>query len=218
MVIQRFPYYFKQIKTGRAPKSCTFSPDGKYLYISLLNEKEKGIEVFNVNTKQKVTTITPVCKNPENNYGYPEGEFNHIDSSYWFTRMTTAEFFIYKNGDVKSYNCHGIWPKVLKFDPDYNKIAISNWVSNTVSIFNTTNCNLEKIIKTGKTPRGIAWIDSETLAVALFGTGDVQIFNINEDNPVFTIEQQGGNARDIIYDKEGNILYFSDMLRGTVYK
>jgi len=213
-----FPHFVKYVKSGRAPKSCTFSPDGKNIYVTLLNQKKNGVDIFDFTTMIKIKTITPGCTDPEKNIGYPEGTFNHFDKSFWFTRMTTGEFFVYKNGEIENYSSKGIWPKVIEFDPDYNKIAISNWLSNTVTIFYEKTRKHFITIKTGKTPRGIAWINWNTFAVALFGEGKIQVFQINNDKPIFTIEYNGRAARDIIYDKANKILYFSDMGRNRVYK
>jgi len=208
----------KQAKSGRAPKSCSFSPDGQYIYVTLLNQLGNGVDVFNFHSMRKIQTITPECLIPENNLGYSEGNFNLTDSSFWFTCMTTAEYFVYKNGEIEAYNTKGIWPKVIEFDLEYKKVAISNWVSNTVSIFDVNTKNHLYTKKTGEKPRGISWIDEETFAVAHFGSGIIQIFRTDLEEAVFTIDYGGYAARDIIYDDKNNVLYFSDMRNNKVYK
>jgi len=213
-----FPHFFKEGKTGRAPKSCTFSPDRAYIYVTLLNQQGHGVDIFDFSSMKKIKTLKPHCPEPENNIGYSEGTFNPNDGSFWFTRMTTANFFLYKEDNLIEYDSEGSWPKVISFDPDFKKIAISNWVSNTITIFDVSTGKHLYTNNTGNAPRGIAWLDLKTFAVALFGDGRIQIFKTDIDEPVFTINYEGYATRDIIYDDINSLLYFSDMGRNRVYK
>jgi len=221
-----FPCLRKEVKTGRAPKSCFFSPDGRFIAVCLLSDN--GIDLFDAHTLAHLKRIRPPSGTDENAYvqqeyfwGYAEGRFLDTTGDFWFTRMTTGRFFIYDplTDSLAAYNAGGSWTKVVSFSPDRRHAAFSHWLSNTVTLFDTRSRQMLRTIRTGKEPRGIAWIDEETIAVALYGTGDVQIFHIGTGRLIHTIMARGGySARDVCFDPASQMLYFSDSGRASVRK
>ena len=220
-----FPYFRKSVLTGRAPKSCCFSPDGKTIAVCLLSDN--GIDLYDSHTLHFIKRIHTSHDKHEDTYvskehfwGFAEGQYLDQTGDFWFTRMTTGEFFVYtpEEDTIRTYDARGSWTKAVSFSPDRNYVALSHWLSNTITIFHTHSRMLFRTIKTGKNPRGIAWIDTQTVAVALYATGDVQVFDMNTGEMIHTIPHQGGAARDVCFDPERQILYNSDMTRALVRK
>ncbi|MBN2571814.1 MAG: beta-propeller fold lactonase family protein, partial [Ignavibacteriales bacterium] len=87
----------------------------------------------------------------------------------------------------------------------------------TFSIFDVKTRKHFKTLKTGKTPRGIAWINDSTVAITLFGNGDLQVFNINTGKVIHTYQERGA-MRDVRYDTTSKILYMGNMGTNLVYK
>tara|TARA_B100001564_G_scaffold121096_1_gene101047 strand:- start:505 stop:1077 length:573 start_codon:yes stop_codon:yes gene_type:complete len=87
-----------------------------------------------------------------------------------------------------------------------------------VTIFEVDTKKFVRKIKTGETPRGIVWLNDSTFATALFSEGDVEVFNANSGEKVVKIQGFGGAARDIQYDREKQILYYSNMANAKIYK
>ncbi|MCD6337486.1 MAG: hypothetical protein J7M01_04565, partial [Candidatus Marinimicrobia bacterium] len=77
-----FPYFRKTAKTGSSPKSCTFSPDGKYVYVTLLGQRHVAVEIYTVNPFEKIKTLYPGCDDPAQDYGYAEGAFRERDGNF----------------------------------------------------------------------------------------------------------------------------------------
>lgn len=220
-----FPYFRKSVKTGRAPKSCCFSPDGTMLAVCLLSDN--GVDLYDTRTMHMIKRITPAFHeggdpytNREHFWGYAEGQFHDQSGDFWFTRMTTGEFYVYQSevDTIFTYDAKGSWTKAVSFSPTRTYVAFSHWLSNSITIFDTQSRSLLKKIKTGKTPRGMAWIDERTIAVALYGTGDVQVFHVETGELMHTITPHGHSARDVCYDPRTQMIYFSDSGRSVVRK
>ena len=134
--------------------------------------------------------------------------------------MTTGDFFIwYKNNDsIEKYDSKGKWTKIIEINPNQSLVAMSHWISNTITIFNVNTKQFVREIKTGKTPRGISWLNDSILCTALFKDGDLEVFNINTGKKILNIKGYGGAARDIQFDRESKILYYSNMALSKVFK
>ena len=82
--------------------------------------------------------------------------------------MTTGDFFVwYKEIDSLEYfDSKGVWTKIIQFSPDKDLVAMSHWVSNSITVFDINTKTLIREIKTGKTPRGIVWFSDSIFAAA----------------------------------------------------
>ena len=216
---EHFPFFYKTANTGRAPKSCSFSPNGLSVAVTLLNQRKTAVQFFKTDSFIKIKTLYPYCDIEEKNKGYAEGMWKN-NNEFWFTRMTTGDFFIWhKNKDsLEWFDSKGTWTKIIKLNPKQTLVAMSHWVSNSVTIFDVNTKSLVRKIKTGKTPRGIVWINDSVFATALFGVGDIEVYNVNSGKKVNNIKGFGGNARDIQYDRKKKILYYSNMGLAKIYK
>lgn len=215
------PFFSKHLDTGLAPKSCSFSPDGKTIMVTLLNQPARAVDVFSVTPFEKIRTLNAGGTDLKNDLNYAEGRFYMKDSTFWFTRMTTGEYFIYHSREdslEKGRSTHGQWTKVVEFSPDNRYVAFSHWLSNGVSVFGTENHELVRDILTKMTPRGIAWIGNDTIAVASFDEGDIEAFSLGTGKLVRSIHEDRAAMRDVRFDSIHRMLYYDDMYHGRVYK
>ena len=216
---ETFPFFYKTAKTGRAPKSCAFSPNDSIVAVTLLNQKKTAVQFFRTDSLVKTKTLFPPCNIEDKNKGYAEGIWKN-NNEFWFSRMTTGHFFIWhKDKDsIEYYDSKGTWTKIIEINPNQNLVAMSHWISNSVTIFDVNTKKFIRKIKTGETPRGIVWLNDSIFATALFNEGDVEVYNAISGKKVQNIKGFGGNARDIQYDRENKILYYSNMGLAKIYK
>lgn len=222
----QFPYFKKSARTGSSPKSCTFSPDGKYVYVTLLGQRHQAVQIYSVEPFELVKTLSPGCENPKQDYGYAEGVFREVDGKFWFTRMTTGDYFIYNpETDSIEYSdkTGGDWTKSLEFSPNQEQVAMSHWVSNRVSVFDVTKKRIIRNLRTSQIPRGLAWIGNDTLAVTLYGGASstdcgIEVFDVKTGKKVETIIEHRSAMRDVRYDPISKMLYYDDMRFALVYK
>ena len=61
---EKFPFFYKTAKTGRAPKSCAFSPNDSILAVTLLNQKKTAVQFFSTDSlvKQKHYSRSVILK------------------------------------------------------------------------------------------------------------------------------------------------------------
>lgn len=223
---KQFPFFRKEAATGSSPKSCEFSLDGKYIYVTLLGQPHVAVQIYTVDPLEKIAELRPGCKDSKNDYGYAEGSFHPGNGRFWFTRMTTGEFFIYhpETDSLESPRpTGGVWTKALEFSPDNKMIAMTNWVSKDISIFNTEKRKMIKRIKVRNIPRGMAWIGNDTLAVAIYGgpkstDGGVEVYDVRSGKCIHYIHKYRSAMRDVRYDPETSYMYFDDMRFAKTYK
>jgi len=216
---ENFPFFYKTAKTGRAPKSCAFSPNDSSISVTLLNQMKTAVQFFRTDSLVKTKTLFPYCDIEDKNKGYAEGIWKN-NNEFWFSRMTTGDFFIWhKDQDSLEYHdSKGTWTKIIEFNPNQNLVAMSHWISNSVTVFDVNTRKLIRKIKTGETPRGIVWINDSVFATSLFDEGDVEVYNVISGERVQNIKGYGGAARDLQFDKENRILYYSNMALAKIYK
>ena len=103
-------------------------------------------------------------------------------------------------------------------NPSQNLVALSHWSSDDVTVFEVNTKNFVRRIKTGETPRGIVWLNDSVFVTALFEDGDVEVFNVNNGKKIHHIKGYGGAARDLQYDEENKIIYYSNMGVAKIFK
>jgi DNA-binding beta-propeller fold protein YncE len=221
-----FPYFRKTARTASSPKSCTFSPDGKTIYVTLLGQPRVAAQIFSTDPLEIVNTLYPGADDPSKDYGYSEGVCRDLDGSFWFTRMTTNHYFVY-HPDTDSLEAGrftgGDWTKSLEFSPNQRQIAMSHWISKRVSVFDVNSRRLIRNLNTSQIPRGLAWIGNDTLAVTLYGGENstdcgIEIFDVRSGKMVQSIMEYRSAMRDVRYDPRTKMLYYDDMRFALVYK
>lgn len=170
-----------------SPVEGTFSPDGKYLYVSNYAMYGPGYN------KEGHDTCSPAS-------GY--------DTSfvYRINRSTYEIDGVYPVGSV---------PKVVEATPDNKYVLAANWCSYTVSVISVASQKVIKTIKIGRYPRGIAISnDSKRAYVAEMGGNRVHVINL-EDFTV-TYIPIGSNPRAIVLSPDNTKMYVTMNLSGKV--
>ena len=170
-----------------APVEGTFSPDGKYLYVSNYAMYGKG---FN---KEGTDTCSPADKY-DNSFVYRINRSDYkIDS-------------VYPVGSV---------PKVVEVTPDNKYVLVANWCSYTVSVISVEKNKVVKTIKIGRYPRGIAINNDSTKAyVAEMGGNRIHVINLQDFTTSFI--PIGSNPRAIVLSPDNTTMYVTMNLSGRV--
>ena len=170
-----------------APVEGTFSPDGKYLYVSNYAMYGKGY------TKEGTDTCSPADKY-DNSFVYRINRSNYqIDS-------------VYPVGSV---------PKVVEVTPDNKYVLAANWCSYTVSVISVEKNKVVKTIKIGRYPRGIAISNDSTKAyVAEMGGNRIHVINLQDFTTSFI--PIGSNPRAIVLSPDNAMMYVTMNLSGRV--
>ena len=170
-----------------APVEGSYSPDGKYLYVTNYAMYGKGYNREGHDT----------CS-PASNY----------DTSFLY-RIDLSSYKIdavYPVGSV---------PKVVEVTPDNRYLLVSNWCSYDLKVISIQSQKTIKSIKIGRYPRGIAVSkDSKTAYIAEMGGNRIHAINL-EDFSISYIPI-GSNPRAIVLSPDNSMLYVTMNLSGKV--
>ncbi len=170
-----------------APVEGTFSPDGKYLYVSNYAMYGKG---FN---KEGTDTCSPAD-------GYDKSFVYRINRS---------------NYQIDSIYSVGSVPKVVEITPDNKYVLVANWCSYTVSVISIEQNKVVKTVKIGRYPRGIAInSDSSKAYVAEMGGNRIHVINLQDFSTTFI--PIGSNPRAIVLSPDNSTMYVTMNLSGRV--
>jgi YVTN family beta-propeller protein len=174
-------------KTFELPVEGTFSPDGKYLYVSNYAMYGKG---FN---KEGTDTCSPAD-------GYDKSFVYRINRS---------------NYQIDSVYPVGSVPKVVEITPDNKYLLVANWCSYTVSVVSIEQNKVVKTVKIGRYPRGIAISNDSTKAyVAEMGGNRIHVINLQDFSTSFI--PIGSNPRAIVLSPDNSTMYVTMNLSGRV--
>jgi len=170
-----------------APVEGTFSPDGKYLYVSNYAMYGKGYN------REGTDTCSPADK---------------YDNSFVY-RINRSDYTIdsvYPVGSV---------PKVVEVTPDNKYVLVANWCSYTVSVISVEKNKVIRTIKIGRYPRGIAVNNDSTKAyVAEMGGNRIHVINLQDFMTSFI--PIGSNPRAIVLSPDNSTMYVTMNLSGRV--
>ena len=170
-----------------APVEGSYSPDGKYLYVTNYAMYGPG---FN---KEGHDTCSPAS-------GYDKSFVYRINRS---------------NYEVDAIYPVGSVPKVVEVTPDNKYVLVTNWCSYTLNVISIESQKVVKTIKIGRYPRGIAVSkDSKRAYVAEMGGNRIHVINL-EDFSVSYIPI-GSNPRAIVLSPDNSMLYVTMNLSGRV--
>jgi YVTN family beta-propeller protein len=170
-----------------APVEGTFSPDGKYLYVTNYAMYGKGY------SKEGTDTCSPAD-------GYDKSFVYRINRS---------------NYQIDSIYPVGSVPKVVEVTPDNKYVLVANWCSYTVSIISVEQNKVIKTVKIGRYPRGIAISNDSTKAyVAEMGGNRIHVINLQDFTTSFI--PIGSNPRAIVLSPDNSTMYVTMNLSGRV--
>ena len=170
-----------------APVEGSFSPDGKYLYVSNYAMYGKGYN------KEGHDTCSPA---------------NGYDKSFVY-RINRTDYTIDSVYEVGSV------PKVVEVTPDNKYVLAANWCSYTVSVISVEKNKVVKTIKIGRYPRGIAINNDSTKAyVAEMGGNRIHVINLQDFSTSYI--PIGSNPRAIVLSPDNSTMYVTMNLSGRV--
>lgn len=223
----KIPFEHISKRTVGSPKSVNFSPDGKFLTVTSLGDNRIDVIDFATMNLIKKVSVAGKTSDPQAQ-GFAEGDFFPCTNIFCFSRMASGSFYEadLDNLDNAKMNAHetgGQWSKVVRFSPSGKSMAISNWESHTVTVFDYKTKNKIATFKNAHIPRGIVWLNEEQFAVTIFGdenahkvVGGVEIFDIPTTKKSSLPVPHG--MRDIKYDAKAAVLYVSSMRFGEIYR
>ena len=202
---------------GQQPKQVLFSPDSKFIALPLLDDK--GFDLFSVAEKKVVKRITP--PNAEQ-LGFAEGLFIKEKKVFLVSQMTTGNLYEYSYPEFqlkRTIKTGGNWSKFIAYNPEKDILAVSNWLSNTVSLIDYKTGKLLKTLNTGAAPRGMIFTDKgENIIVLCFDGGKLQKFAVETGTKVAEKSVEKSAMRHIVSADTENRAYVSDMYYGKIYE
>ncbi len=206
------------LKTGWHPKSVEFSPDGKFFASALL--EGRGVDLFSTDNFKKVKRLTVPEKYAKRN-GFVEIKYLPEKNEMWVSQMSTSTIHVFsldKFEYERSFSARGVWTKVMAFTPDKKIAFASNWESHDVSFIDVDKHRVFRRVRVSGIPRGmVVSNDGKMLYVCIFGNGQIQKIDIAKRKVVKTLRFPKGAKRHIVMDRKKNLLYVTDMYRGSVY-
>jgi DNA-binding beta-propeller fold protein YncE len=206
---------------GTQPKQVLFSPDSREVFITLLDGK--GFQQLDLSTRT-IRTIEPA------EYASLVGFVEAIiiprgnEQRLLVSQMTTArlhELRLTPNGGteyLRSFKTGGVWPKVIAWLPGQDVLAVSNWLSNDVTILDYESAHVLHTLGGLNVPRGLAFSpDGTALVVASFGGGFLAEYDTSSWERTRTLQRPAGAAlRHVVASRDGAFYFVSDMGRNEV--
>ncbi|MEW6564189.1 MAG: hypothetical protein AB1404_01655 [Spirochaetota bacterium] len=210
--------------TGKQPKQVIFSPDEQYVTIPLLDDV--GFNVFDI------PTLTMLKKEEiprtGRKLGFAEGLFitddqvSSKETRFFISQMTTGTIFEYAYPAFtfkRSFPTGGNWSKFMAWESRSRLLAISNWLSDTVSIINIDNGQVLKLLATDPVPRGLVFThDGRYLIVTTYDGGSLLLFNTETWSQEKRLKVPHANLRHVVISPDDKSLYVSDMGLNAVYQ
>ena len=204
-------------KCGKQPKQVLFSPDNKKIILPLLDEN--GFDVFDVAQKKVVKRVKPPQADKK---GFAEGLFIPEKNGFFVSQMTTGNIYEYSYPDFlfrRTISTGGTWSKYIIYSPEKNILAVSNWISNDISIIDYSEGELICLLKTSAAPRGMIFTDNGKYLISMaFDGGAIEKFDIENKKLVASIKKEKAAMRHIVCDSQNKAAYISDMYHKTIYK
>lgn len=204
-------------KCGTQPKQVLFSPDSKYVIIPLL--EDNGFDVFSVAEKKVIKRINPPHSEK---LGYAEGLFIPEKQAFFVSQMTTGNIYEYSYPGFtykRTISTTGTWSKFIAYSNEKNLLAVSNWVSNDVSLIDYTSGKCLRKLKTGAAPRGLYFIEGGKQIISLsFDSGIIEKFDVESGKRVDSISIEKSAMRHIVMNSSRTKAYISDMYYRSIYE
>lgn len=211
------------VPCGPQPKSLLYSPDGKRLFVALL--EGRGVDVIDTATLKKTATWTPPDSYAKK-VGFVELAIHESRSELWVSQMTTGTVHIFDLMSGKylaTIALGGEWSKFILFSKDGKTAFVSNWVSKDLSVVTVKDRKKVALFKCSGTPRGMAISpDGRTLYVANFDLCAIDVFDLTTASKKtgaarITWNYGKGNMRHLVMNGDGSVLFASDMGASKIF-
>ena len=201
-----------RFKCGSGPQQVAFSPDGRELWIALLDGD--GLEVYSPTTGAKTGEVS--LGSP----GTTDLVFSKDGATLYAVNMKTAT--VYEIDRVsrtvkRQFATEGEAPKALVLSLDGKTIYTANWGTNDISQIDLASGTVARRLPTVAAPRGL-YLTSDGLRLYVAGYADGELQRIDlptgEGTLVF---KSGGSLWAMAGDDFRGMLYVDDNALGTVY-
>jgi YVTN family beta-propeller protein len=201
---------------GSQPKQVIFSPDNSAIVVPLLDDN--GFDVIPAGEGTAVQRIMPPRAAKK---GFAEGLFIPEEKAFLISQMTTGYIYEYEYPGFtfrREIKAGGVWCKFIAWSPGTRQIAVSNWLSDTVSIIDYESGGVVQRIHTKSAPRGILFTENGNVLIVLcFDGGSIQKFNTTTGRETASIDIRKSAMRHIAINSSGSKAYVSDMYHAAVY-
>ncbi len=202
---------------GRQPKQVLFSPDSSLVVLPLLDDK--GFQVISLADGSHPRLIAPPRAEK---LGFAEGLFIPEKQAFFVSQMSTGYIYEY---DYPSFSFRreistgGVWSKFIAWSGDKRLLAVSNWVSNDVSLIDYESGKVLRSIKTKAAPRGLAFTkQGSEIIVLCFDGGVIQKFSTEDGKLLASCAVQKSAMRHIAVNDAESKAYISDMYHASLYE
>ena len=204
-------------KCGRQPKQVLFSPDSKYVVLPLLDDT--GFDIFDMQEKKVIKRVNP----PQSKkLGFAEGLFIPEKNAFFVSQMTTGKIYEYSYPGFeykREIDTHGNWSKFIAWSPEKQMLAVSNWLSDDVTLLDYSSGKLLRRLRTGRAPRGLFFTDAGNSIISLsFEGGLIEKFSTDEGKRLAFVSVDKAAMRHIVVDDSGTYGYITDMYHATVMR
>ncbi len=208
------------LPTGRSPKQVNFTPDGRFLIVTLLDDE--GFDLIDLQSSAQTRRVAAPASAKR---GYVESLICPEKNSFWISQMTTNMVYEYVLPSaeeiqprlLRALNAGGVWTKVMAADYKYRYLAVANWVSNSVAILDYESGTLVKNLTGLSVPRGLAFSpDGAFLYIASYEGGIVYKYDAASWKIVGSFKSAGSAMRHIVISADGNHAWVSDMATRSV--
>ncbi len=206
---------------GSQPKQVNISPDSSCAYITLLNGT--GFQIFDIKRKKIINTISPGTDGKKK--GFVEGCFIPDLNTYLVSQMTTGKVYEYDVSNCRKpelrrvLNTRGKWSKVVAYNDELGIIAVSNWLSNTISLISYESGKILKQIDEISVPRGIIFSGKgDFFYAASYNDGTVTKYRTKDWKKITEIKIEDSAMRHLALTQDDSTLYASAMGIGKIYR
>ena len=204
------------IGCGKQPKQVLFAPDGKSIVVPLLDDN--GFDIISIEKGAAEKRISPPRAGRK---GFAEGLFIPEKNAFFVSQMTTGEIHEFSLPDFgyrRTIKTGGTWSKVISWSAEKSLLAVSNWVSNDVSLIDYESGRVLRKIRTSAAPRGIAFTENGGAIVVLcFDGGKIQKFSTADGTKTAEISVEKAAMRHIVLGTDSNA-FVTDMFHASVYE
>ena len=202
---------------GRQPKQVLFSPDSSLVVLPLLDDK--GFQIIRLDDRERVRLIAPPRSEK---LGFAEGLFIPEKNAFFVSQMSTGYIYEYEYPSFsfrREISTGGVWPKFIAWSEDRQLLAVSNWVSNDVSLIDYESGTVLRTLKTKAAPRGLAFVrGGSELIVLCFDGGVIQKFSTEDGRLLASRAVQNSAMRHIAVNAAESKAFVSDMYHASLYE
>ena len=134
--------------------------------------------------------------------------------------MTTGKIHEYSYPGFeyrRSISTGGTWSKFMVWSGEKSLIAVSNWLSNDISLIDYDTGKVHRKIKTKLAPRGMAFTNGGKSIISLsFDSGVIERFDTAAGTRSNIIEIDKAAMRHIVLSDDEKTAYISDMYHAQV--